>query len=115
MDFCDACDSLLQPKKVDNDILPYCIECDEIKAEGKIGKISYEDEDRKADPEGGKMLILEEQQQGTVGRPQKEMFCPKCNTMQMIEFWEIQTRSADEAPTRFFKCLGCEKNWREYD
>ena len=36
-------------------------------------------------------------------------------TNQMIEYWEIQTRSADESPTRFFKCLSCSKQWREYD
>ena len=32
-----------------------------------------------------------------------------------INTWLQQTRSADEAPTRFFQCLKCKHTWREYD
>lgn len=116
MDFCETCDSLLQPKKAESgEVLAYCPDCEEFKEEGNIGTISIKDEDREGDPEGGKMLVLEEQSNRTVGRPSKDMFCPNCEDIQDVEYWEIQTRSADEAPTRFFKCLTCGKNWREYD
>ena len=39
--------------------------------------------------------------------------CAKCGPVK-AEYWEIQTRSADEPPTRFHKCLKCEHTWREY-
>jgi len=29
-------------------------------------------------------------------------------------FWTIQTRSGDEAETKFFKCTKCKKTWRDY-
>ncbi|GAI81579.1 unnamed protein product, partial [marine sediment metagenome] len=29
-------------------------------------------------------------------------------------FWSVQTRSGDEAETKFFKCTKCEFTWREY-
>ncbi|MBS3147695.1 transcription factor S [Candidatus Woesearchaeota archaeon] len=39
--------------------------------------------------------------------------CPKCDHGK-AEYWELQTRSADEPPTRFHKCLKCRHTWREY-
>lgn len=40
--------------------------------------------------------------------------CPKCGHSK-AHFWVKQTRAADEAPTRFYKCTKCEHTWREYD
>jgi len=39
--------------------------------------------------------------------------CPKCGNRK-AEYWEIQTRAADEPPTRFHKCTKCRGTWREY-
>ena len=39
--------------------------------------------------------------------------CSKCG-LGKAEYWEIQTRSADEPPTRFHKCMTCGHTWREY-
>ena len=40
--------------------------------------------------------------------------CPKCRHDKAT--YELkQTRSADEAPTRFFTCKKCKHKWREYD
>ncbi len=39
--------------------------------------------------------------------------CPKCKHPKSY-FWILQTRSADEAPTKFFKCVKCEHTRREY-
>ena len=39
--------------------------------------------------------------------------CPECGNDKA--YYEIkQTRSADEAPTRFFTCTACKHSWREY-
>ena len=39
--------------------------------------------------------------------------CQKCGPVK-DEYWELQTRSADEPPTRFHKCKNCGHTWREY-
>ena len=42
------------------------------------------------------------------------MFCPNCKENRMVAQWQVQTRSADEAPTTFFKCTVCNETWRDY-
>lgn len=42
-----------------------------------------------------------------------DAICPKCSNKK-AEYWELQTRSADEPPTRFHKCTKCKHTWREY-
>ena len=39
--------------------------------------------------------------------------CIKCGKDKAF-FWTVQTRSGDEAETKFFKCVKCEYTWREY-
>lgn len=39
--------------------------------------------------------------------------CPKCDCKEAY-FWTSQTRAADEAETRFFKCKKCKHTIREY-
>lgn len=39
--------------------------------------------------------------------------CPKCGYGR-AEYWEVQTRSSDEPPTRFYRCKKCKHTWREY-
>ena len=39
--------------------------------------------------------------------------CPKCGPVK-AEYWEVQTRSSDEPPTRFHRCKKCGHTWREY-
>ena len=117
MDFCDVCDSLLKPKRENGEVVSWCPICKEYRDGNAPTTINVENDARKAienDPERGKMLVLEEDNR-TVGRSSREMYCGNCKSNQEVEYWEIQTRSADESPTRFFKCLNCEKQWREYD
>ena len=45
--------------------------------------------------------------------PITSAICPKCGNDQAF-FWSTQTRSADEAETRFFRCTKCKHTWREY-
>ena len=39
--------------------------------------------------------------------------CPKCGHGEAY-YWTVQTRSGDEAETRFFKCTKCSHTWRVY-
>lgn len=47
------------------------------------------------------------------GKPTAEVLCEKCENNRA---WYIikQTASADEPPTRFFKCTECGHRWRDY-
>ena len=45
----------------------------------------------------------------------KPMRCPKCVKVVKTQYWAVQTRSGDEAPTRFYRCTKCRHTWREYD
>lgn len=115
MTFCEKCDALLVPKKIEGKVLAVCQDCGWIEESNQLETISFTDQTRNEDPEGGKMLIIDDSDTSVTSRPRKEMICPRCDTMQIVEYWEIQTRSADESPTRFFRCTNCDKNWREYD
>lgn len=44
----------------------------------------------------------------------KEVTCRKCGAHEAY-YWIIQTRAADEPPTRFYKCVKCGYVWREYE
>jgi DNA-directed RNA polymerase subunit M len=46
--------------------------------------------------------------------PTTNAVCPECGNEEAYT-WSAQTRAADEAETRFFKCTKCEKTWRVYD
>uniref|UniRef100_T1IXA7 DNA-directed RNA polymerase subunit n=1 Tax=Strigamia maritima TaxID=126957 RepID=T1IXA7_STRMM len=41
-----------------------------------------------------------------------EATCPKCSHTRAA-FFQMQTRSADEPMTIFYKCLGCGNTWRD--
>lgn len=45
--------------------------------------------------------------------PKVAIECPKCKHNEAY-FWTKQTRSSDEAETKFYKCTKCKKTWREY-
>jgi len=46
--------------------------------------------------------------------PLTEAGCPKCSHIKAF-YWTAQTRSSDEAETRFFRCQKCRHQWRQYD
>lgn len=39
--------------------------------------------------------------------------CIKCDNKEAI-WWMMQTRSADEPTTRFYRCTECKHTWRDY-
>ena len=43
----------------------------------------------------------------------KDESCPKCGHEEAT-YTLVQTRSADEPPTKFLKCRKCKHTWRDY-
>lgn len=56
------------------------------------------------------MVVIED---NTPDLPTTKKECKKCKNTAAY-YWLIQTRSADEPPTQFFKCTKCKHTWREY-
>ena len=105
MQFCKKCGSLLVPKKENGKTVVKC-KCgyeskdkvdgnikEEVKKEERIKGVAYEDD-----------LNLD---------PLTDAECPKCKHKKAF-FWEVQTRAADEPPTKFLKCQKCRHIWRDY-
>ncbi len=60
-----------------------------------------------------KNLIIVKKEDKISVLPKVKEICPKCDHNE-AETWQIQTRSADEPSTHFFRCLKCKFTWREY-
>lgn len=61
-----------------------------------------------------KILVLENAEMPQGSQKIKGVICPNCKNDEAY-FWILQTRSADEPATRFYKCTKCGKVWREYE
>ncbi len=98
MKFCPKCKSIMLPKG--KQLVCGC----GYKESGQSMTISEKSEERKV------IAVVEEEK--TIN-PIIDAECTKCGNRQ-AEAWEVQTRSADEPPTRFHKCTKCKHTWREY-
>ena len=102
MMFCPKCGSLLIPNKKKS---ASCKNCNFVSKDDVEIKVSETMEvERKIEivSEGDELKIL----------PITEAECPTCGH-QKARFWTAQTRSADEAETKFFRCEKCHHTWRE--
>ncbi len=60
-----------------------------------------------------RIVVVGEQKIETLPK-MKGAVCPRCGHDEAY-YWLMQTRRADEPPTRFFRCARCGHVWREYD
>ena len=101
---CKKCGSMMVPEKKASHTLIKCRKCGHSeKRDIKDFKIT--DECKKE-----KIVIMSDD---SVELPVTEKMCPKCEHIKAYYFLR-QTRSADEPPTQFFKCINCGYGWREY-
>ncbi len=100
--FCE-CGGLMLPK--DGKLV--CTKC------GRIKELENEDEYRIVTEGGGKKrdVVVVEEEVRTLPTTRAE--CRKCGNLE-AEWWLLQTRKADEAETRFYRCTKCRYTWREY-
>ncbi len=103
--FCPECGSVLIPKKKGSKVIVRC-SCG-YKSNDKVNttiKESVRKDERKKGPVDDDFEIL----------PITDAECSKCKHKKAY-FWELQTRAADEAPTKFLKCEKCKHIWRDYN
>ena len=100
MRFCPSCNGRL--RKSDADLV--CPKCGH--SEGAPDKPCEQG------PKDTALNVLEEE--GAQDLPTVSAHCEKCGNGEAV-WWMLQTRSADEATTQFYRCTKCGHTWRNYD
>lgn len=109
MDFCPNCGAMLFPKKDEDGNSSLECRCGYTKelSKDKEKEYSIKKEVKSAE------TVIDKGEDIDI-RPKTNEECPKCGHNEA--YWELrQTRSADEAETRFFQCVECGHKWRDYD
>lgn len=101
MEFCPKCGCVLVEKRKNYG----CMKCS-YTTKSKVKLESTEDI-----KELKEVAIVKEKETNVM--PTVAETCPKCGNKEAY-FWTSQTRSADEAETKFFKCTKCKNIRREY-
>lgn len=101
MEFCTKCGSVLEEKRKNFG----CVRCG-YTSKNKV-KISFNEKIE----EGKEIGVIKEKDTDVF--PIVANVCKKCDNKDAY-FWTSQTRSGDEAETRFFRCTKCKNTWREY-
>lgn len=100
MEFCPKCGAVLIQKRKNYG----CARCDYSTKEKLKIKTSEKIEEK------NKVAVVKKEMNTLPIVVEK---CKKCGNDKAY-FWTVQTRSGDEAETKFFKCTKCEHTWREY-
>ncbi|PIN87998.1 transcription factor S, partial [Candidatus Woesearchaeota archaeon CG10_big_fil_rev_8_21_14_0_10_32_24] len=99
MEFCPRCGSvLIQKRKNDG-----CARCNYSAKEKVKIKISEKIEEKRG------VAVVSAKDSEIL--PVVSEKCKECGNDKAF-FWTVQTRSGDEAETKFFKCTKCEHSWR---
>jgi len=112
VDFCEYCGGLLMPQKSAKTVVLTCRKCGRRKLVKSHGREEFKLTTRAAKKEN-QIIIVDKKAQIEV-LPKAPAQCPKCEHNEAF-WWMQQTRSADEPPTRFFRCTKCGHVWREYE
>ena len=105
MKFCPKCDIRL--KKSPGRSVLLCPKCDYTEGQDSANQNQISEEESNSD-----FLVLDENE-GKDAMPTIEIECEKCGNNEAV-WWMLQTRSADEPTTQFYRCTKCEHTWRNY-
>jgi transcription factor S len=103
--FCPKCGSLMKPFEDKKGRVLKCPNCNHINKKKEEVKLT------ETSKESAKIDVIEETPQ-IYSKVLEE--CPKCKNKE-CEYWLRQMRGADEAPTKFFRCLKCKYTWKDED
>ncbi|RLE55135.1 MAG: transcription factor S [Thermoprotei archaeon] len=110
MAFCPRCGSLMVPQKVGGKTILKCRKCG-FEKEATSG-ISVLREKKVIEHKPSEGIIVEQNLPRVL--PTVRVECPRCGNKEAY-WWTMQTRAADEPPTRFYRCTKCGYTWREYE
>ncbi|MDC8437487.1 MAG: transcription factor S [Candidatus Nitrosotenuis sp.] len=98
MQFCPKCGIRLKKGS--------CPKCGHSEGEAK-------QEIKKASDGIDKSFTVLEENDGKETLPTIKIECEKCGHDEAV-WWMLQTRSADEPTTQFYRCSSCNHTWRNY-
>ena len=106
MQFCEKCGNLLSVIKKRKRTYLYCKKCNKEYPMKKNMKFS-----EKIVGERREVIVIRREGEEL---PKTKIVCPVCGNVEAY-WWTLQTRSADEPPTTFYRCTKCKYSWRSYD
>ncbi|MEB3780258.1 MAG: transcription factor S [Desulfurococcales archaeon] len=111
--FCPRCGGILYPRVRGGVKQLFCPRCgyeENMMDPGDVYKMKTRVEHS---PRERMIIVSDQDPPPTASIVKGEMRCPKCGHDELL-FWMMQTRAADEPPTRFYRCRRCGYTWREY-
>ena len=103
MKFCPDCEVRLKKNNTDSSLS--CPKCGYSESGTK--------ETKKETKEEVSELNVFEENEGKETLPSIKIDCEKCGNNEAV-WWMLQTRSADEPTTQFYRCTKCSYTWRNY-
>ncbi len=111
--FCPKCGRIMYPERGEGRLKFVCRFCGTTLEAGE-GEEAYRINVRVRHSPTEKIAVIREGEQASGLQVVKgSVSCPKCGNDEAY-FWMMQTRSADEPMTRFYRCTRCRHTWREY-
>ena len=102
MKFCPKCEVRLKQDSSDSFI---CQKCGYAEKGGK--------ERKQVKGESSSTINVLDENEKTQTLPVIKIDCEKCGNTEAV-WWMLQTRSADEPTTQFYRCVKCNYTWRNY-
>lgn len=113
--FCPKCGTIMVPRKKNGKTVLVCPKCgyvEEVSKSNSSPLLIKRRFEHKKEVERTYVIDVEEIFKGVP--KMKGVKCPKCGHDEAY-YKIIQTRRADEPPTRIYKCTKCGHVWREYE
>jgi DNA-directed RNA polymerase subunit M len=104
--FCPECQTRLKPSG-DHVVCPKC----GFKAKKGASDGKSVTEVKQVTGRNASLKVMDDDKQQDL--PTITIQCPTCDNNTAV-WWMLQTRSADEATTQFFRCTKCNHTWRNY-
>ena len=111
--FCPRCGGIMYPRRSSEGLEFYCPKCGYREASGGGDVSMYRMRVEVKHSPKEKMRVIREEGPAGAELLVGAVECPKCGYGE-VYFWMMQTRSADEPMTRFYRCRRCGHTWREY-
>lgn len=111
MQFCECGTILVPDEQPDGKIQMKCHGCGKIINSSSNSK-AFEIKQKIRHSDLEKTVIIEASDEVET-MPSATEKCEKCGHNEAV-YWQLQTRSSDEASTTFYRCKKCKFTWRDY-